>query len=104
MAAASAVVNASRLPPGMGMSMSHMAGQAWMGAIGKQLELARPALYWPGLQGLVANPNLWRDRGNNHSGEFRLREKELLGGFPHSLHGERDNVSQPIKRFPIDCL
>ncbi|XP_021962606.1 homeobox protein Nkx-6.2 isoform X2 [Folsomia candida] len=75
MAAASAMVNASaaaaggvgRLPPGMGMSMSHMAGTAWMGAIGKQLELARPAIYWPGLQGLVANPNLWRDRGNNHS-------------------------------------
>lgn len=81
MAAASAVMNASsaagaaaglaRLPHGMGMSMSHMAGQAWMGAIGKQLELARPAIYWPGLQGLVANPNLWRDRGNNHSGKLR---------------------------------
>lgn len=82
-AAASAVMNASaaaagaaaglaRLPHGMGMSMSHMAGTAWMGAIGKQLELARPAIYWPGLQGLVGNPNLWRDRGNNHSGEQKL--------------------------------
>lgn len=80
MAAASAVMNASaasgaagalRLPHGMGGlgSMSHMAGTAWMGAIGKQLELARPAIYWPGLQGLVANPNLWRERGNNHSGK-----------------------------------
>ena len=79
MAAASAVVGAAsagaaaaglaRLPHGMGMSMSHMAGTAWMGAINKQLELARPALYWPGLQGLVGNPNLWRDRAN-HSGKL----------------------------------
>jgi len=77
MAAATAVVSASaaaagaaglaRLPPGMGMPMGHMTGTAWMGAIGKQLELARPAIYWSGLQGLVGNANLWRDR-SNHSG------------------------------------
>lgn len=66
-AAAANAASLGRLPPSMGMSMSHMAGTAWMGAIGKQLELARPALYWPGLQGLVGNPNLWRDRVN-HSG------------------------------------
>ena len=70
-AAAAGAVGLGRLPPGMGMSMSHMAGTAWMGALGKQLELGRPALYWPGLQGLVGNPNLWRDRGN-HSGKQTL--------------------------------
>jgi len=68
MAAASAAAGITRLPPAMGMSMSHMAGTAWMGAIGKQLELARPALYWPGLQGLVGNPNWLRERVN-HSGK-----------------------------------
>ncbi|CAG7824028.1 unnamed protein product [Allacma fusca] len=67
-AAAGAAANLARLPHGMGMSMSHMAGTAWMGAIGKQLELARPALYWPGLQGLVGNPNLWRERVNHSVG------------------------------------
>ena len=25
---------------------------------------ANPNLYWPGIQGLIANPNLWRDRFN----------------------------------------
>ncbi|CAL8081965.1 unnamed protein product [Orchesella dallaii] len=62
-AAAGAAAGLTRLPPGMGMSM---APSAWMGAIGKQLELARP-IYWPGLQSLVTNPNLWRERVN-HSG------------------------------------
>ena len=70
-AAAGAAAGLARLPHGMGMSMSHMAGTAWMGAIGKQLELARPAIYWPGLQGLVGNPNLWRERVN-HSGKKKI--------------------------------
>lgn len=66
-AAAGAAAGLTRLPPGMGMAM---APSAWMGAIGKQLELARP-IYWPGLQSLVSNPNLWRDRVN-HSGKSDL--------------------------------
>lgn len=64
-AAAGAAAGLARLPPGMGMGMTP---SAWMGAIGKQLELTRP-IYWPGLQSLVTNPNLWRERVN-HSGKM----------------------------------
>ena len=28
-------------------------------------------LYWPGIQGLIANPNLWRDRFQNFNGRIR---------------------------------
>lgn len=68
-AAAGAAAGLARLPPGMGMGMTP---SAWMGAIGKQLELARP-LYWPGglpsgLTSLISNQNPWRDRVN-HSGK-----------------------------------
>lgn len=58
-AAAGAAAGFARLPP--------LSVAPWMGAIGKQLELSRP-IYWPGLQSLVTNPSLWRERVN-HSGK-----------------------------------
>jgi hypothetical protein len=37
-------------------------------AMQQQFSRSNPALYWPGLQGLVTNPLAWRDRlGAAHS-------------------------------------
>jgi len=53
-------------------------------AMHQQLGRSNPALYWPGLQGLVANPLAWRDRlGAAHSklyknSLFSDRQKTIL--------------------------
>ncbi|CAB3367007.1 Hypothetical predicted protein [Cloeon dipterum] len=43
-------------------------------AMHQQLGRSNPALYWPGLQGLVANPLAWRDRLGAH----KIDRRDLL--------------------------
>ena len=38
----------------------------------KRQNMANASMYWPGIQGLISNPNVWRDRFNGKTKNILL--------------------------------
>ena len=48
--------------PYLSQSLAQAGGGAGAGKFPDLTVTQRAALYWPGIQGLMSNPNVWRDR------------------------------------------
>lgn len=71
--------NSSQSASNSGLQRFNIAAAAFFhhhatNSVNKPVELGRntPGIYWPGIQGLVANPLAWRERFSINSGEFNL--------------------------------